>query len=171
MDNEPQKDSASEECNKNEQYDTIEQKDSAIKEWNLNEKIDTIDLNAFNPTSVWILFNYLNGHPDLIVTCNDLKDLYGILKLCDQYSIENPVKDILIRIKTCGIISADNLVEAMEIVQNIGCMKNYDDIAEILFQRCMTYARINFASWQVIMKQSPAFLIFFNSAWHQSRNS
>lgn len=141
---------------KNEDTDTEMKEQSlefAKKEWKKEEQIDTIDLSSFLPNSVMILFTYLKGYPELLLSCKSIQDLFGTLQICEEYSISSPVKDVLATMKTCETISADNLVKAMEIFENIEGMKKYEDIASVLFQRCVSYARSNYASWQVIMKQ------------------
>ncbi len=56
------------------------------------------------------------------------------------------------RFKTCQNISMENLINVMKIVEMIEKMKNFKDISDTLLERCVAYARWNFASWQVIMK-------------------
>lgn len=121
-------------------------------EWKKEKQIDLIDMSAFNSISVKILFLYIQGIPDLLESCTSLNDLFGVLQICREYGIPKPLPDILSKMKTCDVISICNLIEALDIVENIKKMKNYVDIAEVLFQRCVRYARFNFASWQVIIK-------------------
>ena len=144
------------EYNENEDTDAVmkdQSLESAKKEWKKDEQIDTIDLSSFIPNSVMILFTYLKGYPELLMSCKSIQDLFGTLQICEEYSISSPVKDIQATMKTCENISADNLVKAMEIFENIEGMQKYEDIASVLFQRCVSYARSNYVSWQVIMKQ------------------
>jgi hypothetical protein len=118
--------------------------------WKKEKQVDLIDMSAFNQSSVKILFLYIQGIPDLLESCNSLIDLYGVIQICSEYGIPKPLPDLLSKIKTCDAISISNLIEALDIVEDI--KENHDDIAEVLFQRCVTYARFNFASWQVIIK-------------------
>ena len=44
------------------------------------------------------------------------------------------------------------LISVMELEEIFEKMKNCKDISDTLLERCVAYARWNFASWQVIMK-------------------
>jgi len=116
------------------------------------QEFEVLDLSNFNPNSVDLVFLGLRGYPQIIASCISLSDLYGALKICDEYGISSPLKDISARFKTCENISMENLISVMEIVEEIEKMKNFKDISDTLLERCVAYARWNFASWQVILK-------------------
>ncbi len=116
------------------------------------QEFEVLDLSNFNPNSVDLVFLSLRGYPQIIESCNSLSDLYGALKICDEYGISSPLKDTSARFKSCENISMENLISIMEIVEEIEKMKNFKDISDTLLERCVAYARWNFASWQVILK-------------------
>ncbi len=116
------------------------------------QEFEVLDLSKFNPNSVDLVFLSLRGYPQIIEGCNSLSDLYGALRICDEYGISSPLKDISARFKTCENISMENLISVMKIIEEIEKMKNFKDISDTLLERCVAYARWNFASWQVILK-------------------
>ena len=136
---------------KNEDNSNQQQCQSSILR-TLQQFVSYIDLSKFNGKSVRILFNSIQGHPELIEACNSLTVLFGVLKLSDEYGISSPISQILTRFKTCDTITMPNLLDAMKIAEDIEKMKNYEDISAELIQRCVSFARWNFASWQVILK-------------------
>ena len=116
------------------------------------QEFEVLDLSNYNPNSVNLVFLSLIGFPQIIEACNSFSDLYGSLKICDEYGISSPIKDISARFKTCQNISMENLISVMKIVETIEKMKNFKEISDTLLERCVAYARWNFASWQVILK-------------------
>ncbi len=116
------------------------------------QEFEVLDLSNYNPNSVNLVFLSLKGFPQIIEACDSLSGLYGSLKICDEYGISSPIKDISARFKTCQNISMENLINVMKIVEMIEKMKNFKDISDTLLERCVAYARWNFASWPLIYK-------------------
>ncbi len=46
----------------------------------------------------------------------------------------------------------ENLIDIMKMVEAIEKMEVFFEMSDCLFQRCVSYARWNFSSWQVILK-------------------
>ncbi len=44
-----------------------------------------------------------------------------------------------------------NLIDVMKIVEAIEKLKVFSEMSNCLFQRCVSYARWNFSSWQIIL--------------------
>ncbi len=51
------------------------------------QEFEVLDLSNYNPNSVNLVFLSLNGFPQIIEACNSFSDLYGCLKICDEYGI------------------------------------------------------------------------------------
>ena len=77
--------------------------------------------------------------------------LGDMLRLCDDFGMQGPVAKIIERVELCTI-TMDNLVEAVTEAEKLETIHQFKKLAQDVFQRCFSFARSNFASWQVILR-------------------
>ena len=92
-----------------------------------------------------------SGYTELLETCTVEMTLLGdMLRLCDDFGMQGPVAKIIERVELCTI-TMDNLVEAVTEAEKLETIHQFKKLAQDVFQRCVSFARSNFASWQVIL--------------------
>ena len=140
------KDSVPKDAENTDKY--LNKKDRAI----INDVVaqaDIYPIRGFQKQSVKIVFGYLTGYTGLLEKCSDIPLLVDMLKLCHSLGLDSPIEKILGRIKKSQIVM-ENLIDVLEACEELKEIGQFSGDSKDLFERCVGYARCNFASWQVI---------------------
>eukprot|EP00088_Acartia_fossae_P035049 TRINITY_DN3605_c0_g1_i7.p1 TRINITY_DN3605_c0_g1~~TRINITY_DN3605_c0_g1_i7.p1 ORF type:complete len:817 (+),score=223.81 TRINITY_DN3605_c0_g1_i7:57-2507(+) len=112
---------------------------------------EIIPLVGYNQKAVKVIFDFLSGYTEMLeASTAGLTVLGDMLRLCNDFGMQSPVMNIIQRIEQTNI-TIDNLVEAVTEAEKLETICQFKMLAQDVFQRCVAFARSNFASWQVVV--------------------
>ena len=117
----------------------------------------TMNINGFNKEAVKLVLGHMVGFKGGVDCCADFDVLFNMLEFCDSYEISDAVREISKRFKSFPVIkSLSDFVDAFELAEELEEVKRLEFVQKIhpcnaLFKRCVTLARSNFMSWQVMV--------------------
>ena len=104
--------------------------------------MEIIDLSEFSSQAVQILFDYLQGCHLMLESCTNFQAFEDMIKMCVKYGIKRPLPAISGRMKTYGVITESNVVEAFQLAERLkNNDEEFEDLAENLHERCIMLAR------------------------------
>ena len=113
-------------------------------------QVDLIDIVGYKGCTVKILFEYLLGYKQLMEDCADFLIFADMLMLCKAYDIKSPITDINKEINSI-CLSMENLMSALEALEIIRPVDEYERIYCSLRASCVDFARRNFTSRKMLV--------------------
>ena len=86
----------------------------------------------------------------MIESVDDFHELTDMIRLCDFYGMKKPLP--LISHKLCTVkLSMHNLLPCTKAYLVLKELVGFTSLAKTLYERCVTFARANLASWQSLV--------------------
>eukprot|EP00088_Acartia_fossae_P007252 TRINITY_DN13387_c0_g1_i8.p1 TRINITY_DN13387_c0_g1~~TRINITY_DN13387_c0_g1_i8.p1 ORF type:complete len:727 (+),score=147.32 TRINITY_DN13387_c0_g1_i8:49-2229(+) len=117
-------------------------------------EVDILELFGFDKEAVKLVFGDLAGFEGIVNICDDFDIYFKMLEICAHFDIHGPIHEIKQKFKTYPTLSCvDSFIEAFKMAEKIDAFfPNLGETKDILFKRCVAYARSNFLSWEVILE-------------------
>ena len=114
-------------------------------------EMEVIKISGYDSLAVRALFDFLQGYKNLLETCEQFSVLVDMLKLCDFYGIQRPIRDIIDRMNMLPI-DLSNLLDALEFSKKLEIFEHFNEVPPMIVKRCITYARGNLFKWRLLLK-------------------
>ena len=116
-------------------------------------EVDILEIFGFDKEAVRLVFGDLAGFEGMVNICDDFGIFFNILEICDHFEILGPILEINKKFKTYPTLSCvDSFVEAFNMAEKLDATFPKGHAREVLFNRCVAYARSNFLSWEVMVE-------------------